>query len=203
MEDQDGIRLSMVTSYLFTPLKHFILASLQRQFHTCNYAPRFSWPSYADKCSRYGTNSDEGTDNAPPNGVINTDNDLFTYLHGSTGFDLPSFAVRRIMELYPDDPTVGIPLNTGSERFSEHGYQYKRIAAILGDVFYHAPRRDDAMSYTKFASGESKTYSYRFNTRAWVNGTNATFTDTTGSFAPAYKGVAHASEITFVFNNPD
>lgn len=151
----------------------------------------------------YGTNFDEGTDNAPPNGVINNDVDLFSYLLNSTGFDLPEFAVRRIMKLYPDDPTVGIPANTGTERFTEHGYQYKRIAAILGDAFYHAPRQDDARSYTKFASAEAKTYTYHFNTRAWVNNTNETYTDTTGSFAPAYKGVAHASEIAFVFNNPD
>jgi len=107
------------------------------------------------------------------------------------------------MELYPDDPAVGIPLNTGTERFAERGYQYKRIAAIAGDVFYHAPRQDDARSYTRFASGGSKTYTYRFNTRGWLNGTNSTYTDTTGSFAPPYKGVAHASEIPFVFNNPE
>ncbi|KAK5953165.1 hypothetical protein OHC33_005733 [Knufia fluminis] len=150
----------------------------------------------------YGSNTDEGTDNAPPNGIINTDEDLFSYLLNNTGFALPEFAVRRIMELYPDDPAVGIPANTGT-RFDEHGYQYKRIAAILGDAFYHATRLDDARSYTEFASGDSKTYTYRFNTRAWVNGTNATYTDTIGGFAPEYKGVAHASEIAFVFNNPE
>lgn len=145
----------------------------------------------------YGTNSDEGTDNAPP-GIINTDDDLYSYLLNSTGFGFPPSTVREIMRLYPDNPAVGIPLNTGSERFAEEGYQYKRIAAILGDVFYHAPRMDDARWYSKY----SDTYIYRFNTRPFVNNTNATYTDLTGSLDPAYKGVEHFSEVAFVMANP-
>lgn len=146
----------------------------------------------------YGSNTDEGTDNAPPGGIINTDQDLYDYVYGSTGYSFPSSVVREIMTLYPDDPTVGIPANTGTERFAEQGYQYKRIAAIIGDAFYHAPRLDDARWYSKY----SPTYIYRFNTRPFVNGTNATFTDTVGSLAPAYKGVQHFSEVAFVFSNP-
>lgn len=145
----------------------------------------------------YGTNSDEGTDNAPP-GVINTDKDLYDYLLGSTGYDFPSAVVSKIMELYPDDPAQGIPLNTGSERFEEQGHQYKRAAAIIGDVFYHATRLDDARYYSKHAP----TYIYRFNTRPFVNATNATYTDYVGSLAPAYKGVEHFSEVAFAFANP-
>ncbi|KAF2192478.1 alpha/beta-hydrolase [Zopfia rhizophila CBS 207.26] len=145
----------------------------------------------------YGTNSDEGTDNAPV-GVINTDEEIYAYLLGSTGYDYPRSVVQEILRLYPDDPTQGIPLNTGSERFADRGYQYKRIAAILGDVFYHAPRLDDARWYSKYAD----TYIYRFNTRPFVNNTNATFLDMTGSLAPAYKGVQHFSEVAFVFANP-
>jgi carboxylesterase type B len=145
----------------------------------------------------YGTNSDEGTDNAPP-GIINTDKDLYDYLYGSTGFNFPSSVVRKIMDLYPDDPAKGIPLSTGSERFAEEGYQYKRIAAILGDVFYHAPRLDDARWYSKY----SDTYIYRFNTRPYENATNATYTDYIGELAPAYKGVQHFSEVAFIFANP-
>ena len=83
----------------------------------------------------YGTNSDEGTDNAPADGVINTDEDLRAYLAGSTGFDFPDTVVQHIMELYPNDPTLGIPLNTGVQLFAEQGLQYKRIAAIMGDAF--------------------------------------------------------------------
>lgn len=103
------------------------------------------------------------------------------------------------MRLYADDPAQGIPLNTGSERFASYGYQYKRVAAITGDVFYHAPRLFDARAYAKY----DDTYIYRFNTRSWLNNTNATYTDYTGSLRPAYKGVAHFSEVAFVFNNPE
>ena len=145
----------------------------------------------------YGTNSDEGTDNAPP-GVINTDKDLYDFLLGSTGFDFPPEVVSEILRLYPDDPTQGVPINTGTERFAEQGVQYKRAAAIIGDVFYHAPRLEDARYYSKYAD----TYIYRFNTRPFVNSTNATYTDLTGSLAPAYKGVQHFSEVAFIFSNP-
>lgn len=142
----------------------------------------------------YGTNSDEGTDNAPADGLINTDADLSAFLTNSTGFDFPDAVVSRIMQLYPDDPSVGIPLNTGTERFSAQGVQFKRIAAIMGDVFYHATRLDDARWYAKF----SPTYIYRFNTRPWQDNPAAT----QGGSAPAYKGVSHFSEVAFVFANP-
>ncbi|KAI1339549.1 alpha/beta-hydrolase [Xylariaceae sp. FL0016] len=150
----------------------------------------------------YGTNSDEGTDNVPV-GVVNTDQDLRDYLYRDTGFGYPNATIDRILELYPDDPTQGIPLNTGNERFADRGWQYKRVAAIVGDVFYHATRLDDARHY---AQG-SPTYVYRFNTRPWEadaaagnsTGTNAT---EAGGLAPAYKGVEHFSEVAFVFNNP-
>lgn len=142
----------------------------------------------------YGSNSDEGTDNAPAGGVINTDEQLYAYLNGSTGFGFPPHVIDKIMQLYPDDPAKGIPLNTGDERFAAQGYQYKRIAAIMGDVFYHATRLDDARWYSKF----SPTYIYRFNTKPWQNNPLAT----TGGNAPAYKGVSHFSEVAFVFANP-
>lgn len=145
----------------------------------------------------YGSNSDEGTDNAPA-GIINTDEDVYNYIYGSTGYDFPPSVVQEIMQLYPDDPARGIPLNTGIERYEYMGKQYKRMAAIIGDVFYHATRLADARAYAKRAP----TYIYCFNTRPWTNGTNATFTDYEGGLAPAYKGVQHFSEVPFVFGTP-
>ncbi|KAL3471049.1 carboxyesterase [Aspergillus californicus] len=138
-----------------------------------------------------GTNSDEGTANAPQ-GVINTDEDLQNYLYNDTGFDFPLATIDEIMHLYPDDPIKGIPLNTGTERFAAQGWQYKRIAAILGDVFYHGPRRFDARHYAK----HDATYVYRFNTRPYDN-------TSTNSLEAAYLGVRHAGELPFVFANPD
>ncbi|KAI1302478.1 alpha/beta-hydrolase [Xylaria venustula] len=172
----------------------------------------------------YGTNSDEGTDNAPV-GIINTDADLRTYLSRDTGFNFPASVISHIMDLYPDDPAQGIPLNTGSERFIAEGYQYKRVAAIVGDVFYHAPRLADARAYAKGAD----TFIYRFNTRPLAGYSNTVSSSTAGgpgpspnstdengsgngdgngdgnatiTLAPAYKGVAHFSEVGFVFANP-
>lgn len=72
----------------------------------------------------YGTNSDEGIANAP-RGVVNTDDDLHDYLLYDTGFDFPNSTVSRIMELYPDDPSQGVPINTGNEMFPALGAQYK------------------------------------------------------------------------------
>ncbi|KAI1375582.1 alpha/beta-hydrolase [Hypoxylon crocopeplum] len=150
----------------------------------------------------YGTTSDEGTDNAPV-GVINTDADLRTFLLQDTGFDFPATTVDRILELYPDDPAQGVPVNTGAERFADKGWQYKRVAAIVGDVFYHGPRRFDVQQYAPRAP----TYAYRFNTRPWesttTNDTGASGSTTAGGgLAPAYKGVEHFSEVAFVFANP-
>ncbi|KAI0815980.1 alpha/beta-hydrolase [Xylaria sp. FL0064] len=160
----------------------------------------------------YGTNSDEGTDNAPV-GLINTDADLRTYLQRDTGFGFPPATIARIMQLYPDDPAQGIPLDTGAERFADKGYQYKRVAAIVGDVFYHAPRLVDARAYAERAP----TFVYRFNTRPLAGYANTGYGNTTGAtgggggggsenatvmLAPAYKGVAHFSEVGFVFANP-
>lgn len=141
----------------------------------------------------YGTNSDEGTDNAPV-GLINTTDQLRAYISTQTGFGFPDSVISQILDLYPDDPAQGIPLNTGNETFPAQGLQYKRIAAIVGDVFYHATRLDDARYYSKY----SPTYIYRFNTKPWQNAP----LETQGGNAPAYKGVSHFSEVAFVFANP-
>ncbi|KAK3375698.1 Alpha/Beta hydrolase protein [Lasiosphaeria ovina] len=166
----------------------------------------------------YGSNSDEGTDNAPAG--LDTDGDVEDFLATRSGFGFPRAAVRRIMELYPDDPAQGIPLGTGAERFAHRGWQYKRAAAILGDVFYHAPRLDDARHYA--AHRPADTFVYRFNTRAWIsalgpgkanpaceavdgndkNDTRRRMGKACGAIAPAHEGVAHATELAFVFRNP-
>ncbi|KAJ4423169.1 hypothetical protein N0V82_002163 [Gnomoniopsis sp. IMI 355080] len=145
-----------------------------------------------------GTNSDEGTANAPQ-GVVDTDEELRDYLLYDTGFDFPNSTISRIMELYPNDPAQGVPIDTGNETFPELGAQYKRVAAIVGDVFFHGPRLDDARHYSK----SSSTYIYRFNTRGFANSTNTTYTDLTGSLAPAWEGVTHYTEVAFVFANPE
>lgn len=113
-----------------------------------------------------------------PPGIINTNDHFYAYLLNSTGFDFPPAVVNEIMCLYPDYPALGIPLKTGSNRFAEQSldFQYKRAAAIIGDVFYHALRLDDARWYSEFGP----TCVYRFNTRPWQEGTNSS----AGGLAP-------------------
>ena len=82
-----------------------------------------------------------------------------------------------------DIPALGVPIDTGYERFASKGRQYKRVAAIVGDVFYHATRLNDARHYALY----SPTYIYRFNTRPFENNTNATYTDYRGRLDPPVK----------------
>ncbi|KAK3998088.1 Alpha/Beta hydrolase protein [Cladorrhinum sp. PSN332] len=157
-----------------------------------------------------GTNSDEGTDNTQ-SVKIETDQEMHEHLMRDRGFNFPESVVSRLMELYPDDPTQGIPLNTGEERFEGFGgRQYKRAAAIIGDVFYHAPRLQDARAYARY---QNDTFVYRFNTRPWMpfvplaperyDGVEISCVDgICGSLGPGHEGVAHATELAFVFGNP-
>ena len=59
------------------------------------------------------------------------------------------------LELYPSDPAAGSPFDTGDAyAFSP---EYKRIAALQGDWFFHAPRRELLNLY----SATQPTYNYR------------------------------------------
>ncbi|KAH7018608.1 Alpha/Beta hydrolase protein [Microdochium trichocladiopsis] len=150
----------------------------------------------------YGTNSDEGTDNAISG--INTDAELRTYLETGVGFGYPASVVDRIMQLYPNDPAQGIPFNTGLETFEDmgRGKQFKRVAAIVGDIFYHGPRLAEARSYAQH--NPNGTFVYRFNTRGYrPASTSANGTVTPAGLNFGYEGVAHATELAFVFNNPN
>jgi hypothetical protein len=48
----------------------------------------------------------------------------------------------KLLQLYPDDPTVGSPYSpvgtSKSDRFYGPTNQYKRIASILGDTIFNA-----------------------------------------------------------------
>jgi acetylcholinesterase len=57
--------------------------------------------------------------------------------------------------LYPQDITQGSPFGTGEQNAITP--QFKRIAAILGDIAFQAPRR----FFLQQRSGKQKTYSYR------------------------------------------
>ncbi|KAJ6586827.1 esterase 1 [Mycena vulgaris] len=49
-------------------------------------------------------------------------------------------AAERLLELYPDDPARGCPFDTGNDTFGLSP-QYKRAAAMLGDLIFQSQRR--------------------------------------------------------------
>ena len=73
-------------------------------------------------------------------------------------------AMQKIFELYPDDPALGSPFGTGNKTFLS-GKEYKRAAAIFGDVVFQAPKR--AWLETASAAGV-KTFGYLFDDQSAV-----------------------------------
>ena len=119
----------------------------------------------ADVAILAGTNTDEGTASFfGPRGTLNNDTDVHDYLSG-LGVGLDEDTVATIMELYPDDPTLGCPFGTGEERFADQGYQYKRGAAIAGDISMQAGRRSMTNYYAQ--NSEQPVFSYRFDQPPW------------------------------------
>ncbi|KAJ7754123.1 extracellular triacylglycerol lipase precursor [Mycena olivaceomarginata] len=64
--------------------------------------------------------------------------------------------IDKLLVLYPDDPALGSPYNTGNETFGlDSGW--KRAASLVGDLVFHSTRR---MFLQAAASRGSKVYSY-------------------------------------------
>ncbi|KAH9970732.1 carotenoid ester lipase precursor [Lactifluus volemus] len=97
---------------------------------------------------------DEGTLFSLSSLNITTSAELHDY---SSTIILPlasSEEVDKLLELYPQNVTQGSPFGTGEQNAITP--QFKRIAAILGDIAFQAPRR----SFLQQRSGKQKTYSY-------------------------------------------
>lgn len=54
-------------------------------------------------------------------------------------FDAPKDKIDELMRLYPEDPVVGSPYRTGLS--NQINSQYKRMASLMTDVLFFAPRR--------------------------------------------------------------
>ncbi|CAK5277149.1 unnamed protein product [Mycena citricolor] len=89
-------------------------------------------------------------------------------------------AIVRILELYPDDPSLQSPFGTGNETFGLSS-QYKRYAAIDGDMDFHSQRR---FWINAAANASVPTYGYLF-------------TEPQPQLAPQL-GVEHGSEIDYI-----
>ncbi|KAJ7151364.1 esterase 1 [Mycena crocata] len=130
-----------------------------------------------------GTNQDEGTIFTPPN--LNFSEQLIQELivldfspPFTSSVDLQS-AAHTIVHMYPSDPVLGSPYNTGNETFGMPT-QYKRAAAIEGDISFQSPRR----LWARLAAAQGvKVFCYLF----------------TQPQIPPPLGVYHGSEVRFVY----
>ncbi|KAJ6606330.1 extracellular triacylglycerol lipase precursor [Mycena vulgaris] len=106
------------------------------------------------------------------------------------GQDALEAAADRILELYPNDPSMGSPFGTGNETFGV-GSQYKRYAAVLGDFAFEWHRR----SFSQYMSAEAQvpTFVYKFQDpdASPPGGLGALF-------PPGSLGVCHASELAYM-----
>ncbi|KAL4963463.1 Alpha/Beta hydrolase protein [Aspergillus stella-maris] len=130
-----------------------------------------------------GTNTDEGASFGPTG--INTTEQFYSYLTGNqSGFRYPPALAREILDLYPDDPSQGIPEFLGDQRIPSKGLQWRRTSAYAGDYSMHANRRRQCEAW---AESGTPAYCYRFNMR--------------GGDVPWIGGSQHFTEVAFVFNN--
>ncbi|RPD57249.1 carotenoid ester lipase precursor [Lentinus tigrinus ALCF2SS1-6] len=86
-----------------------------------------------------GDVKDEGTLFSLGSLNITTDDEFVSYISenwfpGATPADL-----KKVLELYPSDPAAGSPFDTGDANAVTP--EFKRIAAMQGDWFFNAPRR--------------------------------------------------------------
>jgi acetylcholinesterase len=90
-----------------------------------------------------GDCDDEGTIFALSVSNLTTDHEVAAYLEqhvvSSPNATIAKTFVAEILAAYPADPTQGSPFDTGTANAITP--QYKRIAAIFGDVIFQAPRR--------------------------------------------------------------
>jgi carboxylesterase type B len=162
-----------------------------------------------------GVNTDEGTDNAYFG--INTDQQMIEHLTTVGHPVMTPDNVGVLMNIYSpinltDPSPYGIPFKTTVDPVTAAslglGTQYKRYAAIVGDLYYHGPLLHDAELYAKHSTPEAPVYIYRFDTLPWnfTTGSTQTFQQipnvSTKALTASYKGRAHFSETPFVFRNP-
>jgi acetylcholinesterase len=122
-----------------------------------------------------GTNTDEGFG---VNGV-NTDEQAIEQLLTSKRWNINETEARRLLELYPDNPTVGEPYGWGNRTWPENGLQWKRYQSIATDLTMFAPRR---LLAEKMSERVDRVYSYRWDAPKFNN-------------TPANIGINHFSEV--------
>ncbi|PIL33996.1 hypothetical protein GSI_03704 [Ganoderma sinense ZZ0214-1] len=104
-----------------------------------------------------GNDMDEGTLFSFANINVTTDDEFFDYVSSNFFPNIPSANITRLLELYPSDPAAGSPFGTG-DNFT-YTPEYKRMAALQGDLLFIAPRR----LLTQTLAGKQAVYSFLGN----------------------------------------
>ncbi|KAI0754517.1 carotenoid ester lipase precursor [Daedaleopsis nitida] len=86
-----------------------------------------------------GDCDDEGTLFSIANANVTTDETLRTYIRSNYIPEISDADMESILELYPEDITKGSPFDTGI--LNALTPQFKRMAAMQGDLVFQAPRR--------------------------------------------------------------
>jgi carboxylesterase type B len=130
-----------------------------------------------------GANTDEGVSFSVQN--LNTTSDIYNSLFYWRNYALSPPSIRKLLQLYPNDPAADPPYaNHANVTYPSYGLQWRRSAAIGGDLVIIAQRRQMAEVYSQAGM---KVYSYRFDTPLY----NATVP----------QSVKHFDNVMFSFNN--
>ncbi|KIP02703.1 hypothetical protein PHLGIDRAFT_78736 [Phlebiopsis gigantea 11061_1 CR5-6] len=86
-----------------------------------------------------GDLDDEGTLFALYSLNLTADVEAQDYIHSNYLHNATAEQIEKLMELYPQDPVQGSPFDTGANNVLTP--EYKRIAAVAGDLVFTGPRR--------------------------------------------------------------
>ncbi|KAI0741844.1 carotenoid ester lipase precursor [Daedaleopsis nitida] len=100
---------------------------------------------------------DEGTFFSIGSLNVTTDDEFASYLAQAWFPGASASDLAPVLSLYPSDPAAGSPFNTGSA--NAFTPEYKRIAAVQGDWFFNAPRRQLLDKYSSTQTAYTFLYS--------------------------------------------
>ncbi|KAJ7336179.1 esterase 1 [Mycena albidolilacea] len=141
-----------------------------------------------------GANLDEGTYFTRPNVNSTAMIESFLLSNYTTSTVSPtklSDTVQQLVELYPDVPSFGSPFNTGNQTFGLSG-EWKRLAALMGDLWFHSQRRAWMQAANKFGV---KTFGYLLTDP----GAPPISPPTVGPTAHDALGVTHTADLLYLF----
>ncbi|KAJ7844166.1 extracellular triacylglycerol lipase precursor [Mycena leptocephala] len=133
-----------------------------------------------------GANLDEGTYFTRPTSFL-----ISNYTTPTLSAQKLKDAVQKLVGLYPDVPAFGSPFNTGNQTFGLSP-EWKRLSAIMGDLWFHSQRRAWMQAANKFGV---KTFGYLFTDP----GAPPISLPTVGPTAHDALGVTHTADLIYIY----